>query len=142
MIAISRIVAIIFVWVCWNLPVNAYDWDCTDWESKDQTTMNICSYEEYVQADKELNEAWKIVKPIIDGISDSYKDEKLKPDVELSTSLLEAQRSWIKFRDSNCLTHRNLYFRGTIAPMINNLCRTKLTKDRTKALLGLVERYR
>lgn len=47
--------------------------------------------------------------------------------------LLEAQRSWIKFRDANC----NFYLDpegGTIAPVRAGLCEMNLTASRAKEL--------
>ena len=119
----------------------AQEYDCTDWQGKDQTTMNICSYEEFLKVDKSLNDAWGIVKPIIKNFSDELEELEDKPE-NLWQSHLGAQRAWVKFRDLHCLTERNLYFRGTIAPTINNTCRTNITKERIKELFRIVERLR
>ncbi len=68
-----------------------------------------------------------------------YKSWDADSPVNLSKSLLKAQRAWLKFRDAHCETVAAQYAGGTIQPMAATTCLEQATKERTKQLLMFLE---
>lgn len=94
--------------------------DCKN--AQDQTTLNICSYRQYQADDLALNATYRAMLA------------KLDPDE--TKRAVAAQAAWIRFRDAECLAlsggpREN---GGTIWPLLNNQCLSRLTRDRTEDL--------
>lgn len=85
-----------------------------------QQMMNICAAEDYQAADAKLNQAYQ---DLIN--SDDADDKKL---------LQVAQRAWISFRDAECAHSTAASSGGSIHPMEDSQCLTRLTNDRIKQL--------
>jgi uncharacterized protein YecT (DUF1311 family) len=83
-----------------------------------QADMNICSYQDFQKADKELN--------------DLYQQQlKWLPQQSSKQRLKAAQLAWIKFRDASCLYEAGPQEEsGTIWPTEQNSCLSSLTKKR------------
>ncbi|GJM02533.1 MAG: hypothetical protein DHS20C08_10340 [Rhodomicrobium sp.] len=92
--------------------------DCD--EPQTQTEMNICAAEEYKTADKELNEAYS---KHTNGLSDAHLE-----------ALKQAQLAWIKYRDLACASFGLSAEGGSMEGMLVNMCRTRLTAERTDLL--------
>jgi uncharacterized protein YecT (DUF1311 family) len=115
-------------------PAAAQEADCANAET--QADMNACAGLEYEAADRELNAVWK------DAIADAKAlDEDLKttggdgrPGHE--ETLRTAQRAWIGYRDANCDFEGFEARGGSMEPMLASLCLARLTRLRTKELLG------
>ena len=90
-------------------------------KSKAVSTLDIqgCISEEVRRQDLRLNTAYKTL--VADLSSDRAKQ------------LLEAQRAWIKFRDSNCSFYLDPAG-GTIAPIQAGMCKISVTATRAKEL--------
>ena len=110
--------------------------DCKD--PMTQTAMNICSWQSYQRADKELNAVWKraaarakqsdAAAAEYDGATDGF------------ARLLAAQRAWITFRDAQCLAENGKREdSGTIWPLLQNSCLEDLTEQRTRQLRSYIE---
>ena len=99
---------------------------CFDREMS-QMGMNRCAAEEYERADKKLNAAWAKAK-------DWAKDDR-----QSARLLLESQRSWIKYRDAHCAMVADENRGGSIVPLVELLCMTGLTRDRTEALALMMD---
>jgi uncharacterized protein YecT (DUF1311 family) len=86
-----------------------------------QTTASIssCNNDEIARQDKRLNQAYK---KAIAGLQAPNQ-----------ARLRDAQRLWVKYRDSNC----GMYFKltgGTIDVINGGSCRLSMTKDRADEL--------
>lgn len=98
--------------------MNAADAPCRDAASGAEETQ--CFVTASQVADKQLNDTYARVRQVLS----SDEQEQLQ----------EAQRLWLKFRDANCTAERNLYGKGTAAPMVYAACITADTQQRTSEL--------
>ncbi len=105
---------------------------CDDLSSQHQ--MNVYAYEAYQAADKKLNAQWKITHNHMKDLDKSQDEDGRIGYVE---ALLEAQRHWIAFRDSHCLTESYRFRGGSAEPLLRYSCLENETKRRTKALADL-----
>ena len=99
---------------------------CFDREMS-QMGMNRCAAEEYERADKKLNAQWAKVQAWA------------KDDRQSAKLLLDSQRSWIKYRDAHCAMVADENRGGSIVPLVELICMTGMTTDRTKALSQLMD---
>lgn len=104
-------------------PALAEDIDCS--KAMDQNTLNRCADIDYQKADKALNAAYG---KLMAALGDQGLKSKLKA----------AQKSWIQFRDNECIYQTADNEGGSIHPMVYAGCLTRLTKERTKALEQLL----
>lgn len=51
-----------------------------------------------------------------------------------AAALLESQRAWLRFRDTQCVVEGGGYAGGSMQPMVQTQCRTRLTEERTRQL--------
>lgn len=84
--------------------------------------INLCAGLAAYNADLRLNEIYKKVKA------------KIADDPQSTQELIEAEKAWIKFRDSECRFAANRYRGGTIAPSIYSSCAKNLTTERIRQL--------
>ncbi len=78
--------------------------------------MNVAANAKYKKADAELNRVYKQLMAILD------KNEKLL--------LIQAEKDWIKYRDSHCKFDASQYEGGSIQPLIYSTCLEELTRKR------------
>ncbi len=107
--------------------------DCSDPQT--QMDMNFCAGEAYKAADKTLNTTYQAAMKAMKDI-DSYlpADQKGAAD-----ALLAAQRAWIPFRDKACIAEGYMVEGGSMQPMIEAECQTRLTKERIADLKILIK---
>lgn len=103
-----------------------------------QADLNICSYRDYQQADRELNAQWKITAARMKEY-DTDADVPNDGRPGYFATLLEAQRAWLAFRDAHCRGEGYLMRGGSGEPLLNNGCRGTLTRVRTAQLKDLAE---
>ena len=94
--------------------------DCAN--AQDQATMNACAGKDFDKADKALNDVYRQI------------NARLKDDAATKKLLVDAQKSWIAFRDSECTFQSSASVGGSIYPLLVANCRTGLTNDRVKQL--------
>ncbi len=94
--------------------------DCAN--AQDQATMNECAGKDFDKADKALNDAYRQI------------NARLKDDAATRKLLVDAQKSWVAFRDSECTFQSSASIGGSIYPMLVASCRAGLTNDRVKQL--------
>ena len=83
-------------------------------------------YSEFNKADKELNLVYIKLKNNLGQID--------------RTALIEAQRAWITFRDSNCsFISQEKSEGGVISNKMNIACKTQTTLERIKELKSILE---
>jgi uncharacterized protein YecT (DUF1311 family) len=88
--------------------------------AQSQTELNRQSYEDYQKADKRLNATYTA---LMAKISDAGK-----------ARLREAQVSWLRFRDQECIFEAMGTEGGSVHPLIVNECLGRLTLARVKDL--------
>lgn len=94
--------------------------------------INACGKLTLEKKDKELNAAYQqLMKRLVsEGKGDDTNYAEVKKH------LTEAQRSWIKFRDSDCKGMLTFYESGTIRGSVYYRCLAERTEQRTKELLA------
>ena len=95
--------------------------------AQDQQTLNAQAHEEFVQADKKLNQVYRQLLPKL------QKSEKEK--------LVDAQLLWIKYRDANAAARSETNQGGSIYPMIYDSSRRRTTEARTQELQEWLEEF-
>lgn len=103
-----------------------------------QLEMNICSFRDFRQADRELNDQWKITAEIQKGFDrdpDVVKDGR----PGYFDTLLAAQRAWLSYRDTHCRSEGYSMRGGSAEPLVTNGCMAQLTRARTAQLKDLAE---
>lgn len=85
-----------------------------------QYEMNQCAKKAFEAADAKLNPAYQRLLAMLDA--------------EEKAQLQEAQRAWLKYRDTNCEFVADEYKGGSIRPMILGYCLADVTKRRTTEL--------
>ena len=100
-----------------------------------QTTleMKTCAGMELETADAKLNENYAEARENMREI-DSYLPKELQG---AEKALLDAQRAWIKFRDSACVAEGFQVRGGTLEPLIVTSCLGRLTGQRADDLVRL-----
>jgi uncharacterized protein YecT (DUF1311 family) len=95
-----------------------------------QRDMNICSYEDYIAADRALNDtyAWALARTEDWGFG-------------TQDALRAAQRAWIPYRDAACHAEGQLHEGGSIRPLIENTCKATLTTRRTQDMRATYEPF-
>lgn len=94
--------------------------------------INDCGKLILAKKDKELNMAYK---KLIDSLASDDKGDDTNY-AEVKKHLLEAQRNWIKFRDSDCRGMLTLHESGSIRGSVYLSCLSERTEQRTKELLN------
>ena len=89
-----------------------------------QMAMNICAGEAFERADAELNRHWKSV------LADS--------DAAWKKIMIEGQRGWLKYRDSQCEIVAYAERGGSMWPMVISGCRADMTRQRVQQLVDLL----
>ncbi|MEL6818360.1 MAG: lysozyme inhibitor LprI family protein [Pseudomonadota bacterium] len=117
--------------------VLAQDWDCSGADNLPQQGMNYCAYEDWQQADGQLNALWPQVKRWA-KVTDENTREWQPQYAIAEESLLKAQRAWIDYRDGHCESEGMKYAGGSIQPLIVNSCKADLTRRRNEELLDLL----
>lgn len=86
-----------------------------------QYELNFCADQSAKVADRQLNRAYQKVYATLKG-------------TPRESQLVDAQRAWIQFRDTNCAFERDRYKGGSISPLIYSSCVERLSKQRTQDL--------
>lgn len=89
-------------------------------ERGSQAEASGCAHKEYLAADAELNKIYNKLAATLDA-----EDKALLKASELN---------WIKYRDSSCEFESSQYKGGTMRPMIESFCLTRVTKARAAEL--------
>lgn len=85
-----------------------------------QAEAGDCAYQEYKAADAELNRTYNRLAAVLDA--------------EDKGALKESELAWIKYRDTYCTFESSQYKGGTMRPMIESFCLTRVTKAHTAEL--------
>jgi len=100
----------------------------------------LISFTGISQTQTEMNEqARKDFKKADDTMTATYKLALAKQDSDGKKLLVEAQRAWIKYKESHCKSASDTYRGGSIQPLIYYSCLTELTDERTEKLKEYLE---
>lgn len=107
-----------------------------------QYAMNQCVYRDYLIADAEMNAQWKITAAAMKARELEFiADGGRRNDTREGhfSGLLEAQRSWLRYRDAHCQVEAYTARGGSMEPLVNWGCKAGLTRERTEQLKYLAE---
>ena len=105
--------------------------------------MAKCADFEYKQADARLNKVYS--KALEYMTSDQTRAQQqgntnqIKYEQTAITSLKQAERAWLSYRDLQCKAAAQQYEGGSMAPMIYSQCLTTLTEHRIADLKSIYE---
>jgi uncharacterized protein YecT (DUF1311 family) len=105
---------------------------------RSQVEMNRCAGLEYTGADTAMTRQWRTTYAYMKGRDAA--DGPRHDGFGYAQALLASQRAWIRFRDAQCTMERGEFAGGSIAPMSEARCKTRLTRERTAQLKALVWR--
>lgn len=97
-------------------PVQADDCD----NATTQAAMSQCAADAYAREDKLLNQ--------------TYKEVMAKLEPSRQEALKQAQRDWLKFRDSHCKSEAAEVQGGSMYPLMMSSCLAETTTARTEKL--------
>jgi uncharacterized protein YecT (DUF1311 family) len=117
---------------CLGAPALAQEIDCAN--TSIQLELNFCAEQDWMDADAELNRVYKAVMAEMKAM-----DQSLPPELQgAATTLRDAQRAWIAFRDTNCNLAGYPMRGGSAEPLLIYGCLRQMTLDRTRQLQDLV----
>lgn len=105
-----------------------------------QAAMNQCAHQEYQAADAQLNVQWQVTAAAM-----KLRDQNFASDSDMRkgyfSTLQEAQRAWITYRDAHCRSEGYFARGGSMEPMLVSFCLANVTIARTRQLKQLAETY-
>jgi uncharacterized protein YecT (DUF1311 family) len=105
-----------------------------------QAEMNACAAADFAAADAELNIQWAKTSAKLKE-TDNVTGQPTDGRPSYYEALLEAQRSWLAYRDANCRVEGYKLRGGSAEPMEVSGCMAIMTRARTAELRELVETY-
>lgn len=98
-----------------------------------QTTIEInqCAELELKKTEAELNKQYQLALKQMDEVG---KDASISDKSKLKQNLVDAQRLWVKFRESDCKTVYTLWSDGSIKNVMYLSCMTAKAEQRIKEL--------
>lgn len=118
-----KLITILLIMVCSNRVYSQSKIDCS--KATTQTEINTCSQNEYIAADKELN--------------DIYRKVIGKLNTQQKFSLIQSQKKWIVFRDDYSKIYDLVYKGGSMATSAVVRCKTDVTRARITELKTLFD---
>ena len=97
----------------------------------DQSQMNECSNQDFLAADKALNDIYKKARDVIKGWDDET-GAALK-------AFVDGQKGWIAYRDGYCTAYAYQSHGGSMEPMLVSGCMTTVTQARTQELKSMID---
>ena len=105
-----------------------------------QPELNACAQQDFVSADAALNKQWQETAAVMKALDERDPDRRQDGQPGYFETLLESQRAWLGFRDTQCSAETMFERGGQIHPMMEAFCRTYMTEQRTQQLRDLVAR--
>lgn len=100
-----------------------------------QADLNRQAGAAYARADAALNEQWKRTFAYMKGRD--AQDTSRGGGFGYAAALLESQRAWLRFRDTQCVIEGGEFAGGSAQGMAQGQCRARLTDQRTRQLKDL-----
>ena len=92
----------------------------------------------YTRADAEMTRVWRATLAYMKGRD--AQDTSRGGGFGYAAALLESQRAWLKFRDTECVIEGGEFAGGSMQSMAIAGCKTRLTTARTVQLKSLMWR--
>lgn len=105
-------------------------------QPQSQAQMTRSAGSSYAQADAAMTAQWKRTYAYMKRRD--AQDTSRGGGFGFAGSLLESQRAWLKFRDTQCVIEGGQYAGGSAQAMTVAGCRTGLTKARTAQLKSMI----
>ena len=104
-----------------------------------QAQMNASAGAAYQRADAAMNAQWKRTYAYMKG-RDAQDRGRVKFGYAAAT--LASQRAWLAFRDAQCVIEGGEFAGGSMQPLAQAQCKTRLTNERTTQLAKLLWKNR
>ncbi|WP_277970087.1 lysozyme inhibitor LprI family protein [Sphingomonas echinoides] len=101
-----------------------------------QAAMNRTAGSSYAQADAGMTAQWKRTYAYMKRRD--AQDTSRGGGFGYAGALLESQRAWLKFRDTQCVIEGGQYAGGSAQGMTMAACRTSMTRARTAQLKSMI----
>lgn len=105
-----------------------------------QVDINACMAQDYRTADAELNRQW-VLNVAAAKAQDKTRIAQTDKRPGYYVTLLESQRSWLKFRDAQCRIEGYAMRGGSAEPMVVSGCLAGLTRERSKQLKDMLSPF-
>ena len=105
-------------------------------QPQSQAQMTRSAGSSYAQADAAMTAQWKRTYAYMKRRD--AQDTSRGGGFGFAGSLLESQRAWLKFRDTQCVIEGGQYAGGSAQGMTIAGCRTDLTRARTAQLKSMI----
>jgi uncharacterized protein YecT (DUF1311 family) len=102
-----------------------------------QMEMNRCAAVDHQREDAAMTAQWRKTLAYMrqqDGNQQSNKDKR----PSYGDTLLESQRAWLRYRDTQCAIEGYAARGGSMEPMLIAGCKATMTATRRKVLAGLI----
>ena len=105
-----------------------------------QMEMNRCAWEDHQREDTAMTAQWRKTLAYM-----RKQDRDTSPNTDkrrsYSDTLLESQRAWLRYRDTQCAIEGYVARGGSMEPMLIAACKAKLTAARRRDLAELMVKY-
>jgi uncharacterized protein YecT (DUF1311 family) len=119
-------------------PPNAA-WNCKD--PQFQQEMNWCAGQDYEAADQVMNTQWRATREAMKARDTEFAAGSNTSDSQPGwfASLLESQRSWLRYRDAQCRVDGYQARGGSLESFLVSSCKARLTRARSEELKALIQ---
>jgi uncharacterized protein YecT (DUF1311 family) len=108
------------------------------YDSGTQMELTQCAGQDFAQADAAMTRQWNLtVKTMKKWDADFDRTYDKRPGY--FQTLLDGQRAWLRYRDLHCTSEGFGARGGSMEPMLYQMCRAELTRQRTKKIAQLIE---
>ncbi len=101
-----------------------------------QAQMNRTAGSQYQAADAAMTRQWQRTYAYMKGRD--AQDRSRGGGFGYAAATLASQRAWLQFRDTQCVIEGGEFAGGSMQPMVDTQCKTRLTRERTTQLAKLL----
>lgn len=101
-----------------------------------QAQMNQTAGSQYKAADAAMTRQWQRTYAYMKGRD--AQDRSRGGGFGYAVATLASQRAWLAFRDAQCTIEGGEFAGGSMQPLANAQCKTRLTRERTAQLAKLL----
>ena len=101
-----------------------------------QARMNQTASSQYKAADAAMTRQWRRTYAYMKGRD--AQDRSRGGGFGYAAATLASQRAWLQFRDTQCVIEGGEFAGGSMQPMAQAQCKTRLTRERTSQLAKLL----
>lgn len=105
-----------------------------------QAQMNQTAGAQYKAADAAMTRQWQRTYAYMKGRD--AQDRSRGGGFGYAAATLASQRAWLAFRDAQCVIEGGEYAGGSMQPLVQVQCKTRLTNERTTQLAKLLWKNR